>query len=78
VQKTVDHTFGNIVKIVLAQVTLPLILACCFTLITIFGLRMRVRKQANLMALNPSLENHADSAIMLICPFIAFLLAEAL
>ena len=39
---------------------------------------MRIRKQVDLIALNPNLENHADSAIMLICPFIAFLLAEAL
>ena len=64
--------------IILAQITMPVILAFCFALITIFGLRMRVRKQVNLMALNPNFENHADAAIMLICPFVAFLFAEAL
>ena len=30
------------------------------------------------MALNETLENHADLAIMLICPLLAFLLAESI
>lgn len=38
-----DHNFSSTLKLMCVQTTLPIVLAFSFTLVAIFGLRLRVR-----------------------------------